>query len=43
VEFAVDLGSGLGWGKKTVLCLSPVIDVIQLKCVRLKCSRVLCV
>jgi len=30
-EFTVDLGSGLRWGKLTVLCLGPAIDIFQLK------------
>jgi len=31
VEFATDLGSALRWGRRTVLCLLPVIDVFHLK------------
>jgi hypothetical protein len=30
-EFTVDLGSGLHWGKLTVLCLCPVTSIFQLK------------
>jgi len=30
-EFAVDLGSGLCWGKLEVPCLQPVTDEFQLK------------
>ena len=30
-NFSVDLGSCLHWGKPTVRCLWPVMDVFQLK------------
>jgi hypothetical protein len=30
-EFAVDLGSGWRWSKRTGFCLCPVTDVFNLK------------
>jgi hypothetical protein len=30
-EFAVDLGSGLCWGRPIILCLQPITNAFQLK------------
>jgi hypothetical protein len=42
-EFAVDLGSGLCWGKPIILCLRPVTNAFQLKIHRAEMqSRFMC-